>query len=154
MAVASAVLDIIEDEQLQEHAAEIGTLLKEQLERMKMKYQFIGDVRGAGLFIGIDLVKSPLTKEPASDIAEYVVKRCREEKVIISTEGKFGNVLKFKPPMVFNRQNVNELLQVFDLIFTEVDQYLCSRSTSASSFTFEEEDDEYDTRSSCSSTSS
>lgn len=154
MAVASAVLDIIEKEQLQEHANQVGSLLKEQLERMKLKYKFIGDVRGTGLFLGVDLVKSPLTKEPANDIAEYVVKRCREEKVIISTEGKFGNVIKFKPPMTFSRQNVNELLQVFDAIFTEVDQFLCSRSTSASSLTFEEEDDEYDTRSSCSSSSS
>lgn len=153
MAVASAVLDIIEKEQLQEHAYEIGATLKEGLERMKLKYKFIGDVRGAGLFIGVDLVKSPLTKEPANDIAEYVVKRCREEKIIISTEGKFGNVIKFKPPMVFNETNVNELLSSFDMIFTEVDQYLSSRSTSASSLTFEEEDEEYD-RSSCSSYSS
>lgn len=154
--MASAVLDIIEKDHLQEHALEIGSALKDGLERMKLKYKFIGDVRGIGLFLGIDLVKSPLTKEASGEIANYVVKRCRDLKVIISTEGKLGNVIKFKPPMPFNRQNVNELLHVFDTIFAEVDKiYFTSTSTStASSSTYEEEDDESDARSSCSSSSS
>lgn len=57
------------------HAAEVGAVLLRGLESMKLKYKFIGDVRGAGLFIGIDLVKDPLTKAPAGDVADYVVKR-------------------------------------------------------------------------------
>ena len=148
------MLDIIEKEHLQQHAHEIGSVLKDGLERMKLKYRFIGDVRGVGLFLGIDLVKSPLTKEASGEIANYVVKRCREEKVIISTEGKLGNVIKFKPPMPFNRQNVNELLQVLDMIFNEIDRIYFSSTSASTASTDEEEDDESDAQSSCSSSSS
>lgn len=148
------MLDIIEKEHLQQHAHEIGNVLKDGLERMKLKYRFIGDVRGVGLFLGIDLVKSPLTKEASGEIANYVVKRCREEKVIISTEGKLGNVIKFKPPMPFNRQNVNELLQVFDMIFNEVDNIYFSSASASTASTCDEEDNESDAQSSCSSASS
>ena len=75
LAVANAVLDVIERDNLREKAAKVGTILLRGLDSMKLKYKFIGDVRGMGLFVGIDLVKDPLTKAPAGDIADYVVKR-------------------------------------------------------------------------------
>lgn len=75
LAVANAVLDEIERNNLKDHAKEVGSVLLRGLDAMKLKYKFIGDVRGTGLFIGIDLVKDPLTKAPAGDIADYVIKR-------------------------------------------------------------------------------
>jgi len=142
LAVATAVLDVIEKEHLMEHASRVGKILLAGLEDMKLKYEFIGDVRGVGLFLGIDLVKSPLTKDPATEIAEYTVKRLKEEHIIMSTEGKYGNVLKIKPPMTFSVTNAQQLLSKLDVIFSEV-QSLSSRShTSVSSVGWDEEEDE------------
>jgi len=99
---------------------------------MKLRYDFVGDVRGAGMFIGIDLVTSPLTKEPATQLAEYVVKRCKQLRIIISTEGKYGNVIKFKPPMVFNKENAKHLLDAITICFDEIN-YLFQKGSSTSS---------------------
>jgi len=141
LAVAGAVLDVIEKEKLQDHAAQVGKVLLSGLESMQLKYKFIGDVRGAGFFIGIDMVKSPLTKEPSAEVADYTVKRLKEEKIIMSTEGKFGNVLKFKPPMVFTAANAQQLLSQLDQIFAEVDSFLSNKSTISSSSSVGWEDD-------------
>lgn len=144
LAVASSVLDVIEKEKLQEHAARIGKILLSGLESMQLKYKFIGDVRGTGFFIGIDLVKSPLTKEPSAEIADYTVKRLKDERIIMSTEGKYGNVLKFKPPMVFTAANSQHLLSKLDTIFAEVDALVVNNSTISSSGSLGSEDDSSD----------
>jgi 4-aminobutyrate aminotransferase-like enzyme len=141
LAVASAVLDVIEKDKLQDHAARVGKVLLTGLESMKLKYKFIGDVRGVGLFIGVDVVKSPLTKEASAEIADYVVRRLKEERIIMSTEGKYGNVLKFKPPMLFNAANAQYLLHKLDQIFAEVDSFLMNHSTISSSGSVGWEDD-------------
>lgn len=141
LAVASSVLDVMEKEKLQENAARVGKVLLLGLESMKLRYKFIGDVRGTGFFIGIDLVKSPLTKEPATEIADYAVKRLKDERIIMSTEGKYGNVLKFKPPMSFTATNAQHLVSKLDLVFAEVDSFLVNNSTISSSGSVASEDD-------------
>ena len=93
------------------------------------------------MFIGIDLVKSPLTKEASAEIADYCVKRLKEERIIMSTEGKYGNVLKFKPPMVFTAANAQHLLSKLDHIFAEVDSFVTNNSTISSSGSVSWEDD-------------
>lgn len=144
IAVASAVLDVIERDNLKDHALEVGKALLDGLQELKHKYSVIGDVRGRGLFIGIDLVKSRLTKDPSSDIADYVVKKLKEEHIIMSTEGKYGNVLKIKPPMSFSVNNANHVLSKLDMILSKVNKYLSSRSTSGTSSigSWDEEEDE------------
>jgi len=77
-------------------------------------------VRGEGLFLGVELVVSRDTKEPASLMAEYIVSRFKDEKILMSTEGRYGNVLKFKPPMVFSIKNAEHFLQTFNEILQEV----------------------------------
>lgn len=141
LAIASAVLDVIEKEKLQDHANRVGKMLLTGLESMQLKYKFIGDVRGMGLFIGVDLVKSPLTKEAAAEIADYCVRRLKEERIIMSTEGKYGNVLKIKPPMVFTAANAQHLLSKLDHVFSEVDSFLVNHSTISSSGSAGWEDD-------------
>jgi ethanolamine-phosphate phospho-lyase len=131
LAIANAVLDVIESEGLQAHAAKLGQFLLDELEPMKLMYNFIGDIRGQGLFLGIDLVTHPITKAPATQLADYIVKRCKEQKIIISTEGKYGNVLKFKPPMCFTIENCKKLLRVLKNTFDEVENFY-KTSTSSS----------------------
>jgi len=134
LAVANAVLDVIENENLMQHASKVGNFLLAAFDKMKLRYDFVGDVRGMGLFIGIDMVTSPLTKEPATQLADFVVKRCKQLQIIISTEGKYGNVIKFKPPMVFTNEDAKHLLNVITMCFDEIN-YLFQKGSSTSSIT-------------------
>jgi len=113
LAIANAVLDVIENEKLREHAITVGSLMKKRLNHFKTQYPIIGDVRGEGLFLGVELVVSRDTKEPASLMAEYIVSRFKDEKILMSTEGRYGNVLKFKPPMVFSIKKCRTLSSNF-----------------------------------------
>lgn len=75
MAAANAVLDVIENETLYQHVSEVSDHLLRGLERLKSKYEIIGDVRGYGYFIGIDYVKNRLTREPATDLARVILRK-------------------------------------------------------------------------------
>lgn len=119
-AVASAVLDVIEDEQLMDHAKSVGEYLKASMTQLMEKHQIIGDVRGHGLFVGIDLVKDRKTREPHTKAAEHALSRFREEKILMQRDGPFENVLKMKPPMKFSKENVDHVVTVFDLILEEI----------------------------------
>ncbi len=77
----------------------------------------IGDVRGAGLFIGIELVSDPATLEPAAKAASQVVQKLKERGILLSIDGPYHNVLKFKPPMVFSMANAERLLGEMDDCF-------------------------------------
>ena len=109
-AVGLAVLDVIEDEKLQENALKVGAQLKGGFEELKSKHSLIGDVRGSGLFIGVELVLDRGTLAPASNQAAYVVERMKDVGVLISTDGPLHNVLKIKPPIVFSKANVDEVV--------------------------------------------
>ncbi|XP_054717656.1 ethanolamine-phosphate phospho-lyase-like isoform X2 [Uloborus diversus] len=121
MAIASAVLDVIEDENLLSKAERVGEAMLHKLRELKKKHSIIGDIRGEGLFIGIDLVKDSITKEPATEEAAYIIARMKQERVLLSAEGKYENVLKFKPPMVFNEENVDTLLTTLDQVLSELE---------------------------------
>lgn len=119
-AVGIAVLDVLENEGLQQKALEIGLYLLEGMRKLQDKYVIIGDVRGAGLFLGMELVKDTETLEPASVAADWVVQYCRDEGVLLSTDGPFDNVIKMKPPMVFGRKEADLLLRVLEGAFAEL----------------------------------
>ncbi|MFO7867257.1 MAG: aminotransferase class III-fold pyridoxal phosphate-dependent enzyme [Candidatus Aminicenantes bacterium] len=118
-AAGMAVLDVIEQENLQENAQLTGSRIMAGLERLKKKYPLIGDVRGRGLFIGVELVQERETFKPASAQAVYAAERMREEGILVSTDGPDRNVIKIKPPLVFNEENADVLLQTFDRILAE-----------------------------------
>ncbi|XP_003738562.1 ethanolamine-phosphate phospho-lyase [Galendromus occidentalis] len=120
VAIANAVLDVIENENLQQHALDVGQYLIEELCKIQRRRPLIGDVRGTGLFVGIDLVKNRVTKEPASDEALYVSRRFKEEHCLVSTEGEWNNVLKLKPPMVFTKANVDTICELLDKFLEEL----------------------------------
>ncbi len=117
-AAGVAVLDVIRDEGLQEQASQVGAHLLSDLRSLADSHSVIGDVRGRGLFIGIELV-IPGTRRPASRIADYVINRLRETGVLMSTDGPDHNVLKFKPPMVFGDIESRTLLRRLEAVLKE-----------------------------------
>jgi 4-aminobutyrate aminotransferase-like enzyme/Ser/Thr protein kinase RdoA (MazF antagonist)/murein DD-endopeptidase MepM/ murein hydrolase activator NlpD len=100
-AVGMAVLDVMEREQLQDKARVTGAHLKSRLQALAQRHDVIGDVRGEGLFLGVELVRDRTTLEPATQAATDIANAMREDGVLISTDGPFDNVLKIKPPLAF-----------------------------------------------------
>ncbi|MEM9918465.1 MAG: aminotransferase class III-fold pyridoxal phosphate-dependent enzyme, partial [Bacteroidota bacterium] len=115
-AVGSAVLDVVQEEGLQQNALTIGRMLQNGLRQLQGKYHYIGDVRGHGLFLGFELVKNGKTLEPAADWASFIVNQMRERAILMSTDGPLHNVIKIKPPMCFNEQNVHFFLEELELV--------------------------------------
>ena len=118
-AIGMAVLDVIEEEGLRENALTVGNHLMERLSDLQKDHPLIGDVRGLGLFIGVELVLSRETLEPAALETSYIVNRMRERGILMSSDGPYHNVLKIKPPLVFNRANVDALVKNLDEILGE-----------------------------------
>jgi 4-aminobutyrate aminotransferase-like enzyme len=100
-AVGMAVLDVLEQEGLQAKARVTGDHLKAHFAALAEAYPLIGNVRGQGLFLGVELVKDRATLEPATEEAGQIANHMRDHGVLISTDGPFDNVLKIKPPMAF-----------------------------------------------------
>jgi len=120
-AIGNAVLDIIVEEKLMENAVVVGASLLKSLAVLKEKYHIIGDIRGVGMFIGIDLVKDRESREPATSEAQHIISRMKEEYILFSADGPHRNVLKFKPPMVFSLQDADHLITILDTIFQEIE---------------------------------
>ncbi len=118
-AIGLEVLDVIADERLQEHAHDVGSSLLAGLRGLAEKYDLIGDVRGPGLFIGIELVRDRATLEPAAREASCVVNRMRECGILLSTDGPFHNVIKIKPPLPFSREDGELLFATLDRVLAE-----------------------------------
>ena len=118
-AVGLAVLDVIEQEGLQAHSLRVGNRLMTGLRDLMPKYPLIGDVRGLGLFVGIELVLDREQKLPAGDHASYVANRMRDHGILISTDGPDHNVLKLKPPIVFDEQDADRLVATLDKVLAE-----------------------------------
>jgi len=119
-AIASTVLDIVDDEKLMENAVRVGDQLLADLRRMAERFPLIGDVRGVGLFIGVHLVTDRTTRQPATAQAQHIITRLKEQRILFSADGPHRNVLKFKPPMVFSSEDARHLIQVLEVIFEEV----------------------------------
>jgi len=119
-AAALAVLDVIEQEDLQANALETGNYLLEGLRELASSTPLIGDIRGGGLFIGIDLVRDPTSREPASSETARAVNLLRQKGVLIGSTGKFDNILKIRPPLVFSKQDADFLLQKLALVLGQL----------------------------------
>jgi len=115
-AVGLAVLEVLLEENLKENARDTGNYLKERLTELIERHTLIGDVRGMGLFIGIELVKDRRSLEPAAREASAVVNHMKERGILLSTDGPLHNVIKIKPPIVFNRQNADMLVENLDQV--------------------------------------
>lgn len=120
MACANAVLDVIENENLQLKVTEVSKYMIDELTKLKLKHEIIGDIRGYGYFIGIDLVKSKKTREPAIEIARIILKRMRDAFILLSLDGPYSNVLKIKPPLCFNQVDAENLVSTFDKTLSDL----------------------------------
>ena len=118
-AIGLAVLDVIEDEGLQEKALHVGEHLRQGFKELASHYAIIGDVRGLGLFIGVELVCDRTTLAPAPDATTYVCNRLSELGILVSVDGPRRNVLKVKPPLVFSDANVSRFVETLDRILGE-----------------------------------
>src|SRR5712692_3916293 len=118
-AAGLAVLDALEEEHLQEQALRAGTHLRNGLNALQQRYALIGDVRGSGLFLGIDLVLDRGTREAAPQQASYVVNRLRECGILTGTDGPHHNVIKLRPPLVFSETDGDLFLATLDAILQE-----------------------------------
>ncbi|MEM7104320.1 MAG: aminotransferase class III-fold pyridoxal phosphate-dependent enzyme [Bacteroidota bacterium] len=118
-AIGRAVLKEIKTNNLQENARNTGNFMKTHLERLKADHQIIGDVRGYGLFLGFELVKSRDTLEPATEAASYLKNRMKDLGVLISTDGPYENVIKIKPPLCFNIDNAHFFIETLGTVLRE-----------------------------------
>ncbi len=119
-AVGMAVLDVIETEELIANARSVGERLMDGLRELATRHEVIGDVRGAGLYVGVELVRDRATKEPAAERTAQVVNALRERRVLINFTGARANVLKIRPPLVFSETHADLLLEALDEVLAGV----------------------------------
>jgi len=113
------VLDAIRDDRLAENARTVGAELRSGLEQLAGRHPLIGAVHGAGLYLGADLVRDPVTREPAKDEAYALCERMRELGVIVQPTGDHENVLKIKPPLCFDSAGAELFLGTLDRVLTD-----------------------------------
>ena len=117
--IGAEVLDIVEDEGLQANAQAMGNRLLTGLKELQDKHPAIGDVRGMGLFIGVELVTDQDSREPATALADHVLNRLREMRILIGTEGPADSILKIRPPLTITAADIDAILQALHTCLQE-----------------------------------
>jgi len=120
-AVGMAVLDVIERDGLRENVAAVGTFLKAALAERKARFASIADVRGHGLFVGVEIASTDAARTPDADRAVEVINRLKDKGFLTSNAGAYRNVVKIRPPLVFARNHAEEFLVAFDATMAELD---------------------------------
>ena len=119
-AVGNAVLDVIEEEDLLGNVNSVGDYLKGKVQDFADKYDMVGDVRGLGLFVAIECVEGQGNKKPNNKLALEFVEKMKQKGFLISNAGQFRNVLKIRPPLVFEKDHADSLCEVLEETFEEV----------------------------------
>lgn len=119
-AIGSAVLDVLDEEDLPENAEKVGRYLLSLLDGLVKKHEIVGDARGAGLFLGLELVRDKQSKEPNSEMASFIQEGLKERGILVGIDGPFENVLKIKPPICFTRENALELVENIDALLNNL----------------------------------
>ena len=122
MIAGLAVMEVIQKEEMQQHAKEVGEYLINGLRGLMDNFPIIGDVRGHGLFIGVKMVKDRNTLEPAVPEIDRVVEKMKDRGFLLSTDGPLHNVLKIKPPLPFNKHNADEMLACLGDVLKDLGQ--------------------------------
>jgi 4-aminobutyrate aminotransferase len=119
-AAALANIEFLEEQNLADEALKKGEYLKDQLERLKAKHKLIGEVRGKGLMIGIELVRDHVSKTPASDEGKKIREICLENGVLLGFGGIYANVLRIQPPLVISQEQMEEVVKVLEMAFSKI----------------------------------
>ncbi len=115
-AAASATLQVVQNENLPDNALQSGQYMQQKLRALAEHYTVLGDVRGAGLFLGAEIVKSQHSREPDAAVGRKLINAMREEGVLMGLIGRYDNLLKIRPPMPFNRDHADHLFQVLESV--------------------------------------
>jgi 4-aminobutyrate aminotransferase len=117
---ARATIEVIEEERLLENADTMGRHFRGKLEELQQKYPVIGDVRGKGLMLALELVKDRATKEPATEATAQLLERARQNGLLIGKGGMYGNVIRLSPMLNITKPDVDEAIRILDTSFSEV----------------------------------
>ncbi|MYR60458.1 aminotransferase class III-fold pyridoxal phosphate-dependent enzyme, partial [Streptomyces sp. SID625] len=117
---ALGAIETMKELDLNARAQRIEEVMKARLGAMREKFDVIGDVRGRGAMIAVELVKDRATKEPAAEVAAAVAKACHAEGLLVLTCGTYGNVLRFLPPLVIGEDLLNEGLDIIEQAFARI----------------------------------
>jgi len=117
-----AVLEVIEDENMIEHAAEVGRVLAQLLDELKKKRQHVGRFMGKGLMMGIDIVEDKQSGKPCKTLANWVISRMKQNQILLAVEGEHGSVVYMMPPLCFTMENARTLVQSLDNVLAEAEQ--------------------------------
>ncbi|MCZ7592406.1 MAG: aminotransferase class III-fold pyridoxal phosphate-dependent enzyme [Kiritimatiellae bacterium] len=120
MAIGKAVLEVIDEENLMERSRVLGDRFLAGLNKMKDKYEVLGDVRGAGLMVAMEFVTDKASKTPNKDACGQVFERARELGALIGKGGLFGNIIRITPPMCVSEADIDFLLEVLDIALSEI----------------------------------
>ena len=120
-AIGMAVLDVIEEKNLIENSKLMGELFIDGLTKLKNRYEIIGDIRGKGLFLGIELVKNRSSLEPAPKEAKLLVDGMLSKNILLSIDGPRKNVIKIKPPMVISKEDVDRTIKSLNEVFSDIE---------------------------------
>lgn len=120
-AIGMSVLDVVEQDGLQAHAEKVGLHFKRALKKLKDRHPLIGDVRGQGLYLGVEIVRDLKTKEPGDREALIISEMLKDRGVIMYPNGRYNNVLKLKPPMVFQQTHVEIVVSQLDRVLSELE---------------------------------
>lgn len=118
-AIGLEVLNIIEDNNLQQNALEVGNYWMDCLRQLQPQYPIIGHVRGSGLFMGIELIRDTDNLEPAPEETRYIIERMKKRGFLLSSEGYLHNVIKIKPPIIFTKAHVDLFMSEFETVLKD-----------------------------------
>ncbi|MGI9294592.1 MAG: aminotransferase class III-fold pyridoxal phosphate-dependent enzyme [Pseudomonadales bacterium] len=119
-AIGAAVLDVLEGEKLEANALAMGERLVLGLEALKSQYTFIGDIRGQGLYLGVELVTDRESLAPATELAQTVVENMKANGILLNTNGYDNNIIKIKPPLIICEADIDRVVSMFDEVFGSV----------------------------------
>ncbi len=123
-AAAVAVIEIIQEEDYLTRATKLGETLKKRLQSLKEEHEIIGDVRGQGMMLGMELVRDQASKEPATEEMLHVMQACRQSGLLIGKGGIDGNVIRIQPPLELTQEQIENACEILDVAFTEVERTL------------------------------
>jgi 4-aminobutyrate aminotransferase len=120
-AASHAVLDIMEEENLADNAIKVGTYLRNRLQELQKRHRYLGDIRGKGLVMGLEIVENKQMKKPSAELTQQIIFKCGEYGMMLGRVGLFGNVIRIAPPLVIKEEEADIGVQILDKVLTEVE---------------------------------